>query len=145
MASQPESSVELLAIVGEAQANLEEYDAARSTLQAALDLAASKLPEGNVHTSQARAQLATIHANERDYDLAKRELDAVIPELRDYGRPAVRDLVNALQTRGFIAGDEGNGERAIADMREAVEIAEESLGENDSETILANASSRRSI
>ena len=35
MASQPESSVELLAIVGEAQANLEEYDAARSTLQAA--------------------------------------------------------------------------------------------------------------
>ena len=53
MASQPESSVELLAIVGEAQANLEEYDAARSTLQAALDLAARKLPEGDVHTSQA--------------------------------------------------------------------------------------------
>jgi eukaryotic-like serine/threonine-protein kinase len=137
MASQPESSVELLAIVGEAQANLEEYDAARSTLQAALDLAARRLPEGNVHTSQARAQLATIHANEREYDLAKRELDAVIPELRDYGRPAVRALVNALQTRGFVAGDEGDGERAIADMREAVDIAEESLGENDSETILA--------
>jgi eukaryotic-like serine/threonine-protein kinase len=137
MASQPESSVELLAIVGEAQANLEEYDAARSTLQAALDLAARKLPEGNVHTSQALAQLATIHANEREYDLAKRELDAVIPELRDYGRPAVRALVNALQTRGFVAGDEGDAERAIADMREAVAIAEESLGENDSETILA--------
>ena len=44
MASQPESSVELLAIVGEAQANLEEYDAARSTLQAALDLAATQAP-----------------------------------------------------------------------------------------------------
>ncbi|HEX4972571.1 MAG TPA: protein kinase, partial [Steroidobacteraceae bacterium] len=130
MASQPESSVELLAIVGEAQANLEEYDAARSTLQAALDLAARKLPEGNVHTSQALAQLATIHANEREYDLAKRELDAVIPELRDYGRPAVRALVNALQTRGFVAGDEGDAERAFADMREAVAIAEESLGEN---------------
>jgi hypothetical protein len=137
MASQPESSVELLAIVGEAQANLEEYDAARATLQAALDLAARKLPEGNVHTSQARAQLATIHANEREFDVAKRELDAVIPELRDYGQPAVRALVNALQTRGFVAGDEGDAERAIADMSEAVEIAEESLGENDSETILA--------
>jgi tetratricopeptide (TPR) repeat protein len=36
-----------------------------------------------------------------------------------------------------MAGDEGDGERAIADMREAVDIAEESLGENDSETILA--------
>lgn len=137
MASQPESSVELLAIVGEAQANLEEYDAARSTLQAALDLAARKLPQGSVHTSQALAQLATIHANEREYDLAKRELDAVIPELRDYGRPAVRSLVNALQTRGFVAGDEGDADRAIADMREASEIAEESFGENDSETILA--------
>lgn len=137
MASQPESSVELLAIVGEAQANLEEYDDARSTLQAALDLAARKLPAGNVHTSQARAQLATIHANEREFDLAKRELDAAIPELRDYGRPAVRALVNALQTRGFVAGDEGDAERAIADMREAAAIAEESLGENDSETILA--------
>ncbi len=137
MASQPQSSVELLAIVGEAQANLEEYDGARATLQAALDLAARKLPEGNIHTSQARAQLAMIHANERDFDSAKRELDAVIPELRDYGRPAVRTLVNALQTRGFVAGDEGDGERAIADMREAVEIAEESLGANDSETILA--------
>jgi serine/threonine-protein kinase len=137
MASQPESSVELLAIVGEAQANLEEYDDARSTLQAALDLAARKLPNGNIHTSQARAQLATIHANEREFELAKRELDAVIPELRDYGRPAVRALVNALQTRGFVAGDEGDGDRAIADMREAVAIAEESLGENDSETILA--------
>jgi eukaryotic-like serine/threonine-protein kinase len=137
MASQPESSVELLAIVGEAQANLEEYDAARETLQAALDLSSRKLPDGNMHTSQARAQLAAIHANERDYELAKRELDAVIPELRDYGHPAVRALVNALQTRGFIAGDEGDGDRAIADMREAVEIAEESLGENDSETILA--------
>ena len=137
MASQPESSVELLAIVGEAQANLEEYDAARSTLQAALDLAARKLPDGSVHTSQALAQLATIHANEHEYDLAKRELDAVIPQLRDYGRPAVRALVNALQTRGFVAGDEGDAERAIADMREAVAIAEESLGENDSETILA--------
>ena len=137
MASQPESSVELLAIVGEAQANLEEYDDARATLQAALDLAARKLPQGNLHTSQARVQLATIHANEREYDVAKRELDAVIPELRDYGRPAVRALVTALQTRGFMAGDEGDGDRAIADMREAVEIAEESLGENDSETILA--------
>jgi serine/threonine-protein kinase len=137
MASQPQSSVELLAIVGEAQANLEEYDDARATLQAALDLAARKLPDGNIHTSQARALLATIHANEREYDLAKRELDAVIPELRDYGRPAVRALVNALQTRGFMAGDEGDGDRAIADMREAVDIAEESLGENDSETILA--------
>lgn len=137
MASQPEASVELLAIVGEAQANLEEYDAARSTLQAALDLAARKLPAGSVHTSQALAQLATIHANEREYDLAKRELDAVIPELRDYGRPAVRSLVNALQTRGFVAGDEGDANRAVADMREAVDIAEESFGENDSETILA--------
>jgi serine/threonine protein kinase len=137
MASQPQSSVELLAIVGEAQANLEEYDGARATLQAALDLAARKLPDGNIHTSQARAQLAMLHANERDFDSAKRELDAVIPELRDYGRPAVRTLVNALQTRGFVAGDEGDGERAIADMREAVEIAEESLGANDSETILA--------
>ena len=137
MASQPESSVELLAIVGEAQANLEEYDAARATLQAALDLAARKLPEGNIHTSHATAQLAMIHANEREYELAKRELDAVIPQLRDYGRPAVRALVNALQTRGFVAGDEGDAERAIADMREAVAIAEESLGENDSETILA--------
>jgi len=137
MASQPESSVELLAIVGEAQANLEEYDAARETLQAALDLSARKLPDGNIHTSKARAQLATIHANEREFDLAKRELDAVIPELRDYGRPAVRALVNALQTRGFMAGDEGDGERAIADMSEAVDIAEESLGANDSETILA--------
>jgi eukaryotic-like serine/threonine-protein kinase len=137
MASQPESSVELLAIVGEAQANLEEYDAARETLQAALDLSARKLPDGNIHTSQARAQLATIHANEREFDLAKRELEAVIPELRDYGRPAVRALVNALQTRGFMAGDEGDGDRAVADMKEAVDIAEESLGENDSETILA--------
>ena len=137
MASQPESSVELLAIVGEAQANLEEYDDARSTLQTALDLAARKLPNGNIHTSQARAQLATIHANEGEYDLAKRELDAVIPELRDYGRPAVRALVNALQTRGFVAGDAGESDRAIADMREAVAIAEESMGENDSETILA--------
>lgn len=137
MASQPEASVELLAIVGEAQANLEEYDAARSTLQAALDLAARKLPAGSVHTSQALAQLATVHANEREYDLAKRELDAVIPELRDYGRPAVRSLVNALQTRGFVAGDEGDANRAVADMREAVDIAEESFGENDSETILA--------
>ena len=78
-----------------------------------------------------------IHANERDYESAKRELDAVIPELRNYGRPAVRALVNALQIRGFIAGDAGDGERAIADMREAVEIAEASLGANDSETILA--------
>jgi eukaryotic-like serine/threonine-protein kinase len=137
MASQPESSVELLAIVGEAQANLEEYAAARATLQAALDLAARRLPDGSVHASQARAQLATIHANEREFDLAKRELDAVIPELRGYGQPAVRALVNALQTRGFVAGDEGDAQRAIADMREAVAIAAESLGENDSETILA--------
>jgi eukaryotic-like serine/threonine-protein kinase len=137
MAAQPQSAVELLAIVGEAQANLEEYDAARATLQAALDLAKRKLPEGNIHTSQALAQLATIHANERNFDLARRELDTVIPELRKYGRPAVRALVNALQVRGFMAGDEGDGERAIADMREAVALAEESLGENDSETILA--------
>ena len=137
MAAQPQASVELLAIVGEAQANLEEYDEARATLQAALDVAARKLPEGNIHTSQARAQLAMIHAHERDYESAKRELDAVIPELRNYGRPAVRALVNALQVRGFMAGDAGDGERAIADMREAVEIAEASLGANDSETILA--------
>ena len=137
MASQPESSVELLAIVGEAQANLTEYDGARATLQAALDIAARNFPEGNMHTAQARAQLAMIHANERDFESAKRDLDAVIPELRGYGRPAVRALVNALQIRGFVAGDAGDGERAIADMREAVEIAEKSLGENDSETILA--------
>ena len=136
MASRPEA-VQLLVIVGEAQVNLEEYAAARATLQAALDLAARTLPADSLHASQALAQLAAVHVYERQFDLAKRELDAAIPTLRSHGPRGVRALVKALMARGFIAGDERDTEHAIADMREAVAIAGAALGENDSETIFA--------
>src|SRR5262249_52479200 len=64
-------------------------------------------------------------------------LEAAIPVLRSYGKPAARALVNALASRGFIAVEDGDNELSIASNREAVALAVAELGKTNSETILA--------
>ena len=137
MAAQPLSSVELLAVVGEAQANLQQRAAARETLEAAVARAERDLPEGDVHAAHALAQLAALDVLDHDYDNAQRRFDAALPQLRAYGPPAARALVNALLARGFMLADLGERDRGVAVSEEAVRIANEQLGEADSETILA--------
>jgi serine/threonine-protein kinase len=136
MASQPENSAELLAIVGEAQSNMEQYSEARATLDAAIKQSERVTSGASLYSAQALAILAAIDLNEGLYDVAKLKLDAAIPELRRYGKPAARDLVNALALRGFLAIEDGDPERSIAETREAVEIATAALGKTNSETIL---------
>jgi serine/threonine-protein kinase len=137
MASQPQSSSELLTIVGEAQSNLEQYDEARATLDAAIKQAGRVPQDSGLYSAQALVTLASIDLNEGHYDVAKIKLDAAIPELRRYGKPAARSLVNALASRGYLAVEDGDNERSVSDNREAVAIADAELGKTNSETILA--------
>jgi len=137
MTSQPQSGSELLTIVGEAQTNLEQYDEARATLDAAIKQAARAGEDSGLYSAQSLVTLASIDLNEGHYDVAKLKLDAAIPELRRHGKAAARSLVNALASRGYIAVEDGDNERSIADNREAVDIALAELGKTNSETILA--------
>ncbi|HEY5808739.1 MAG TPA: protein kinase [Povalibacter sp.] len=138
MASQQQNATELLLIVGEAQANLEQLEAARATLEKALAGAAA-LPPDSLQVAAGRVQLAGIAVQEAKYDEAEQHLALAIPVLQMHRteREGARALGNALLFRGFIAGDRSDGERAIAEMQEAVEVLRATLGEADSETILA--------
>ena len=60
MASQPHDAAELLLIVGEAQANLEQLDEAKATLERALANAKGVLPDDSLQVAAGRAQLASI-------------------------------------------------------------------------------------
>jgi serine/threonine protein kinase len=137
MASQPRSGSELLTIVGEAQSNMEQYDEARATLDAAIKQASRTAGDSDLYSAQALVTLASIDLNEGHYDVAKLKLDAAIPVLRRYGKPAARSLVNALASRGYIAVEDGDHDTSIANNREAVDLAVAELGKTNSETILA--------
>lgn len=140
MASQPENAAELLLIVGEAQSNLEQNDDAHATLTAALARAQGVLPDDSLHLARGRSQLALVEFQRgTNYDDVDRQLERAMTVLRAHihEREAARELVSALITRGFMAGERGDKERALSSMREAVVIATASLGDDDSETILA--------
>lgn len=136
MASQPGNSAELLAIVGEAQGNMEQYEEARTTLDAAIKQSGRAGADSALYAAQAQALIASIDLNEGHFDVAKQKLDAAIPALRRYGKPAARSLVNALAMRGFVAVEDGDSARSVADTREAVNLAMAELGPTNSETIL---------
>jgi len=136
MASQPGNSAELLAIVGEAQGNMEQYDEARATLDAAIKQSAHAGADADLYAAQAQALIAAIDLNEGHFDAARQKLDASIPDLRRYGKPATRALVNALAMRGFVAVEDGDNARSIADTRAAMNLATAELGPTHSETIL---------
>jgi serine/threonine-protein kinase len=139
MTSQPQNAAELLLIVGEAQSNLEQLEDARATLEKALAIAATTLPADSVQVAAGRAQLASIALQRSDYDAAENYLAQAMPILREHrqGREGARALATALTTSGFIAGERGDGELAVKQMRQAVDVLRAALGENDSETILA--------
>jgi eukaryotic-like serine/threonine-protein kinase len=139
MASQPQNVAELLLIVGEAQSNLEQLDDARATLEKALQIAASTLPSDSVEVAAGRAQLASIALQRSDYETAERYVAQALPVLREHrkDREGARALASALTTSGFIAGERNDGELAVKQMEQAVDVLRAALGENDSETILA--------
>ncbi|HKE96943.1 MAG TPA: protein kinase [Povalibacter sp.] len=139
MASQPQNAAELLLIVGEAQSNLEQVDDARKTLEKALSIAADSLPADSLQVAAGRAQLAGIAVQESKYDEAEQHLALAIPVLRahQHEREGARNLATALTFSGYIAGERNDGKRAVAEMQEAVDVLRATLGENDSETILA--------
>lgn len=139
MASQPHDAAELLLIVGEAQANLEQLDDAQATLERALANAQGVLPDDSLQVAAGRAQLASIAMQQGNYDEAERQIAIALPSLREHGHEpeGARALSSALMTGGFIAGERGDGERAVGQMREAMELLRDVLGEDDSETILA--------
>jgi serine/threonine-protein kinase len=134
---QPESAMELLNIVGESQANLEDDAAARPTLEKAVALGKAVLPSGDPLTAQAQAKLASVFASDQDYASAKPLLEQSIPVLRKHGQKTARALSDALQIQAEINADEGNYDLAIAESREAYEAVRAALGVNNSETILA--------
>jgi eukaryotic-like serine/threonine-protein kinase len=137
LSAQPAMAVELLAIVGESQVNLEQLDAARATLEKAIKIGAASLAPDDVSLAEARARLAYLETNERDFDAAKPLFAQAIPELRRAGKRGSRVLSESLQMRGFIEMFEGNPEAAIADAKEAVAISTAGLGAMNSETILS--------
>ncbi len=139
LASQPRSAAELLLIVGEAQSNLEQTDEARATLEKALAVAAGALPADSLPMAIGHSQLAGIALQRSEYDEAEKQLAISIPLLRAHReeREGARHLASSLMVGGFIAGARGEGDRAIEQMREAVEVLRETFGEDDSETILA--------
>lgn len=139
MASQPQNAAELLLIVGEAQANLEQLDEAQATLEKALATAERALPADSLQLAAGRAQLSSITMQQDDYDGALKQIELAMPVLRAHRgeREGARNLATALTTRGYIAGERGDGEAAVADMAEAEQVLRQTLGEDDSETILA--------
>lgn len=137
--SQPRSAAELLLIVGEAQSNLDQTEEAQATLEKAIAVADGALSPDSLPIAVAHSQLASIALQRSDYAEAERQLVKAIPLLRMHRdqREGARHLASSLMTSGFIAGERGEGDRAVAQMREAIDILRDSLGEKDSETILA--------
>jgi tetratricopeptide (TPR) repeat protein len=142
---QPESAMELLNVVGESQANLEEGAAARATLEKAIALGKEVLPSGDPMTAQAQAKLASVFMSDRDYASAKPLLAQSIPVLRKHGAKTARELSDALQVQAEIDSDEGSYDLAIAQSREAYEAVRAVLGAENSETILAKRNWARQL
>jgi hypothetical protein len=139
MASQPQNAAELLLIVGEAQSNLGEREAARATLEKALANAANTLPADSLEVAAGYVQLAGIDAQESNYDRAEQNIARALPVLRKHAteREGAKALSTALLWRGYIAGDRREKDQALANMAESYAILRAALGDDDSETILS--------
>ena len=137
MAAHPESAVELLVNVGESQMNLEQIDAARATLEKAIELGTTALQPDHVSVLEAKTLLASVRGKQRDYDAAKTLLAEVIPKLRQSGPRGARALAGGLQMQAYIFSEEKDSDAAIANGLEAVAIDTAALGAGHYETIMA--------
>jgi len=130
----PELRVELLNLLGSALLELGETDAGERMSRQALRESAA-LPPG--HPLRLRARLLScdvLLARGRGAEL-RAELERLIPELRASTERQTADLVRALEIRSHLGIIEVRREEAIADAREALDLARSRFGDRDPRTV----------
>ena len=130
----PELRVELLNLLGSTLLELGETDAGERMASQALR-ESSVLPPG--HPQHLRARLLgcdALLARGRGAEL-RAELERLIPELRARADRQPADLVRALEIRAHLGIIEVRREEAIADAREALDLARSRFGDRDPRTV----------
>ena len=135
--AKPQTSVELLNLVGESQVNLEKYDAAKATLTKALEIAERMHPRDEVSIAVARLGLATVAIDQGHREVVRPLFDQVLPVLRAHQPATARKYAEALTMVAYFESDERKLDVAIANSREAIEVLVGALGTENSETVLA--------
>jgi tetratricopeptide (TPR) repeat protein len=135
LATQPETAVELLTLVGESQLNLHQMDAAKETIAKAIEMAERLRPRDDVLIAEARARLAGIASENGDW-VRVRELSAqALPDLRKHQPRTGRMFNEMLITLAYAESEDGNPDGAVAFSREAVAAVTAALGPDHSEAI----------
>jgi tetratricopeptide (TPR) repeat protein len=139
LAAQPENAVELLTLIGESQLNLHEMDAAKETIEKAIEMAERLQPRNDVLIAEARGRLAGFASETGDWARV-RELSAqALPDLRKH-QPRTGRLLNAmLISLAYAESNEGNPDAAVAHSREGIAAVTAALGPNHSESISGRA------
>ena len=132
---QPEVRAELHGVVGEALMSFGDIDAAAALIDSALELAQRTLGESHVETLRARLLRLQIHRLKgRNTDLA-RELDALLPLLREQAGRDAEPLILGLENQVLLAFDTGRPALAEQAAVEAAALAERRLPERHPERI----------
>jgi serine/threonine protein kinase len=137
LAAQPRDAVELLNIVGESQANLDEKAAAQATFEKSIELAERLRPRDEVPIAEARAWLANIARGNGEFDRARLLFEQAVPVLRSHQPRTGRTLASALMEFAQLKADDGDIDAAVALGPEAIAAVSAALGPGNSETILA--------
>ncbi|HEX5691818.1 MAG TPA: hypothetical protein VFX76_17505, partial [Roseiflexaceae bacterium] len=137
LTSQPENAVELLNIVGESQANLDQHDAAKATFNKAIALAEGLKPPDELQIAEAQAWLAGIARMEGDQASVVPLLDKAVPVLRKHQPRSGRTLSMALSEQAFVKFEEDKIDDAIALSHQSVDAVNAALGPTHTETLIA--------
>jgi tetratricopeptide (TPR) repeat protein len=134
-ALEPESRVELLAIIGQSLLMLQDTDNAEAAVRQAVDEGRRNLGAHHARTLDARLLFVDVHRFRGRTGEMAAELDDLIPAFRRLGREGEKDLATALEYRSHMALDAGRYPEAEAAAREALELGEVVLGPTHPKTV----------
>jgi serine/threonine protein kinase len=135
LATQPETAVELLTLVGESQLNLHQMDAAKETTAKAIEMAERLRPRDDVLIAEARARLAGIAAENGDWARTRELAAQALPDLRKHQPRTGRMFNEMLICLAYAESEDGNPDGAVALSRQAVDAVTAALGSGHSEAI----------
>jgi len=131
----PELRIELLNIIGQSLVTLQDTAGAEQVLSKAMQEATAKLGATHPLTLHARVRMTPVLRFRGRAKELRAELDALLPVLRANRACCAEDLVVALKNQAHLEIDDGRYAASEAAARECADVAVQSLGNHDPETV----------
>lgn len=135
LSAQPEVEAPVRATIGRTYANLGDYTAAETQLQAALTLYQRSLGPAHVETLKVLSDLSSVYQEQGRYDEAEPLIRQALDGFRRTFGERHRETLSAMNNLAYLLDNRGEPEQAERLHRETLTLRRQVLGEDDVDTL----------